>query len=411
MPLREGLARDGRATTGRTRSTTCEPARPLRRLQGPRRARCGAEIDAAIARVLDSGWFILGPEVEAFERELAAALGARDAVAVGNGTEALQLALEALGVGPGDEVVTTSLSAAFTALAIVAPGARPVFVDVDPEHAQPRSRGGGRARSRRARGRSCPVHLYGHPADMDPLLELAGERGLAARRGRLPGPRRALPGAAGGHPRRGVRAGRALLLPDQEPRRPRRRRGGPGERPGDARRGCGGSATAARATATGTRSPASTAASTSCRRRSCGWVSATCPRGPNGGGRWPALYLEELDGVRRLALPREQAYARAVHHLFVVRHPRRDALDRGPSGARGRNAHPLPDPAAPAARLRRRWGGRPGDLPVVEAAAGEILSLPLYPELTDEQQGLVVEAVRGRGGGPCDPRALGPATC
>ena len=85
------------------------------------------ELDAAIARVLDSGWFILGPEGEAFERELAAALGARDAVAVANGTEALQLALTALGVGPGDEVVTSPLSAAFTALAILSSGATPVF--------------------------------------------------------------------------------------------------------------------------------------------------------------------------------------------------------------------------------------------------------------------------------------------
>ena len=76
------------------------------------------ELDAAVARVLDSGWFILGPEGEAFERELAAALGARDAVAVGNGTDALHLALRARGVGPGDEVVTTSISAAFSALAI-----------------------------------------------------------------------------------------------------------------------------------------------------------------------------------------------------------------------------------------------------------------------------------------------------
>ena len=72
------------------------------------------ELDEAVARVLDSGWFILGPEGEAFERELAAALGARDAVAVGNGTDALSLALRALGVGPGDEVVTTAVSAAFT---------------------------------------------------------------------------------------------------------------------------------------------------------------------------------------------------------------------------------------------------------------------------------------------------------
>jgi dTDP-4-amino-4,6-dideoxygalactose transaminase len=90
------------------------------------------QLDAAVARVLDSGWFILGPEAEAFERELATALGSRQAGAVANGTDALQLALRALGVGEGHEVVTSPISAAFTALAIQQCGARPVFVDVDP---------------------------------------------------------------------------------------------------------------------------------------------------------------------------------------------------------------------------------------------------------------------------------------
>ena len=77
------------------------------------------EIDAAVARVLDSGWFILGPEGEAFERELAAYAGAQEAVGVANGTEAIQLALEAIGVGPGDEVITSPMTAAFTALAVM----------------------------------------------------------------------------------------------------------------------------------------------------------------------------------------------------------------------------------------------------------------------------------------------------
>ena len=82
-----------------------------------------AEIDAAVARVLDSGWFILGPEGEAFERELAVAMGASEAVAVANGTEAIQLALEALGVGAGDEVITSPMTAAFTGLAVLRAGA------------------------------------------------------------------------------------------------------------------------------------------------------------------------------------------------------------------------------------------------------------------------------------------------
>ena len=84
----------------------------------------GPDVDAAIRRVVQSGWFVLGPEVEAFEREFAAASGAPHAVGVGNGTDALALALRALGIGPGDEVITSPLSAAFSALAIVMAGAR-----------------------------------------------------------------------------------------------------------------------------------------------------------------------------------------------------------------------------------------------------------------------------------------------
>ena len=135
------------------------------------------ELDAALARVLDSGWFVLGPEGEAFERELAQALGAREAVAVANGTDALHLALRARGIGPGDEVITTSISAAFSALAILHAGARPVFVDVDPLTLNIDPKAAERAITNKTRA-LMPVHLYGHPADMDPLLELARSRGL-----------------------------------------------------------------------------------------------------------------------------------------------------------------------------------------------------------------------------------------
>ena len=86
-----------------------------------------AEIRAAIERVVTRGWFILGPELEAFEREFAIACGLPHAVGVGTGTDALAIALRALGIGPGDEVITSPLSAAFSALAIMMAGARPVF--------------------------------------------------------------------------------------------------------------------------------------------------------------------------------------------------------------------------------------------------------------------------------------------
>ncbi|HEY3119831.1 MAG TPA: DegT/DnrJ/EryC1/StrS family aminotransferase, partial [Vicinamibacteria bacterium] len=136
------------------------------------------QIDEAFARVLASGRFILGPEVEALERELAAAFGARECVTVGNGTEAIQLALESLGVGPGDDVVTSPLTAAFTALAIARAGARPVFADLDDETLNVAPAAVERALTARTRA-ILPVHLYGHPADLDPLVELARPRRIA----------------------------------------------------------------------------------------------------------------------------------------------------------------------------------------------------------------------------------------
>jgi dTDP-4-amino-4,6-dideoxygalactose transaminase len=91
-----------------------------------------ADVRAAIERVVASGWFVLGPEVQSFEREFAAASGASHAIGVGNGTDAIALALQALGVGRGDEVITAPLTAAYTALAILMAGAQPVFADIDP---------------------------------------------------------------------------------------------------------------------------------------------------------------------------------------------------------------------------------------------------------------------------------------
>jgi dTDP-4-amino-4,6-dideoxygalactose transaminase len=90
-------------------------------------------VTEAIRRVVERGWFVLGPEVEAFERDFAWACGARHAVGVGNGTDALAIALRAAGITPGDEVITSPLTAAYTALAIMMAGARPVFADIDPE--------------------------------------------------------------------------------------------------------------------------------------------------------------------------------------------------------------------------------------------------------------------------------------
>lgn len=137
-----------------------------------------AEIKAAIDRVIASGWFVLGPEVEAFEREFAAASGVEHAVGVGTGTDAITLIFRGLDIGPGDEVITPPLSAAYSALAVMMAGARPVFADIDPERLTLDPRAVEAAITPRTRA-ILPVHLYGQPADMKPLEALAAKHGLA----------------------------------------------------------------------------------------------------------------------------------------------------------------------------------------------------------------------------------------
>ncbi len=135
-------------------------------------------VEHAIRRVVDRAWFVLGPEVEAFEHEFAAACGARHAVGVGNGTDAIALALRALGIGPGDEVVTAAMSAAYTGLAIQMTGATPVFADIDPERATIAPHAIEAAVTSRTRA-IVPVHLYGQAADMDAIGDMASRHGIA----------------------------------------------------------------------------------------------------------------------------------------------------------------------------------------------------------------------------------------
>jgi dTDP-4-amino-4,6-dideoxygalactose transaminase len=143
-----------------------------------RPAEDAADINAAIARVIASGWFVLGPEVEAFEREFAAASQVDHAVGVGTGTDAIMLIFRALDIGAGDEVITPPLSAAYSALAVMMAGARPVFADIDPARLtlDPRAVEGAITPRTRA---IMPVHLYGQPADMKPLEAIALKHNLA----------------------------------------------------------------------------------------------------------------------------------------------------------------------------------------------------------------------------------------
>lgn len=135
------------------------------------------QIDAAIGRVLEDSSFILGPEVAAFETDFARYCQARHAIAVNSGTSALHLALLAAGIGPGDEVITPSMTFVATTAAIVYAGARPVFVDIDPVSYTIDPNLIERAVTKRTKA-ILPVHLYGQPADMDPIMEIAARHGL-----------------------------------------------------------------------------------------------------------------------------------------------------------------------------------------------------------------------------------------
>lgn len=140
-----------------------------------------AEIDAAIQRVLNSGWYIMGGEVDAFEEKFAAYIGVHHAIGVASGTDALELSLRACDVGSGDLVFTVSHTAVATVAAIELAGATPVLVDIDPVTytMDPNCLEDALARPPAGKPKAViPVHLYGHPADMPAILELAKRHGL-----------------------------------------------------------------------------------------------------------------------------------------------------------------------------------------------------------------------------------------
>ena len=128
--------------------------------------------------MIERGWFVLGPELEAFEAEFAEATGAPRAVGVGTGTDAIAIALRALGIGRGDEVITSPLSAAYSALAVMMAGARPVFADIDPDRLTIDPAAIAAAVTPRTAA-ILPVHLYGQAADMRAIAHVAERHRLA----------------------------------------------------------------------------------------------------------------------------------------------------------------------------------------------------------------------------------------
>lgn len=353
-------------------------------------ARVRGEIEAALARVVESGRFIGGEQCSALEAEFAAYCGVAHACGVANGTDALTLALRAWDVGPGDEVVTVANTFIATGEAILLCGARPVFVDVDPETF---TMDPGRL-ERALTGRTrviLPVHVYGHPADMDPILEIARRRGLRVLEDAAQAHGASLSGRRAGslgdaacfsfYPAKNLGAyGDAGMVtsPDAAFVEKVRRL---------ANHGAGAHRYDNLVAGTNSRLDALQAAVLRVKLRHLDqWNEERRAR--------VSAYTRALDGTPGLAVPRERAGARSAWHLYTLRVRERERL-RTHLAARGIAAavhYPRPIHLQTAMASA---GGRPGDLPVSERLSEEVLSLPLYPELPLETVERIAAAVRG----------------
>jgi dTDP-4-amino-4,6-dideoxygalactose transaminase len=342
------------------------------------------EIDDAVRRVLESGWYILGDEVNAFEQAFAAYLGVSHCIGVGNGTEALHLALVACGIGPGDEVATVSHTAVATVAAIQLAGARPVFVDIDPVTytMDPDLLEKGITSKTKA---VIPVHLYGHPAPMEEVLAIARVHGLcviedcaqahgAAYRGKRAGSFGDI-ACFSFYPTKNLGAlgdGGIVVTNDEK------------------------------------------LAENSRLLREYGWKDRFVSHVPGWNTRLDEIqaailrvklnyldmdnaararlahsYCEGLSGAS-LVLPEAVEDSMHVYHLFVIRVSDRDSLVNflREKGIGADIHYPVPVHQQPA------YDGFGRELPQTERVAKENLSLPMYPELTEDEIHAVIDAVK-----------------
>jgi UDP-N-acetyl-3-dehydro-alpha-D-glucosamine 3-aminotranferase len=344
-----------------------------------------AELMAAAERVIDTSVFVLGPEGRALETELAHICGARHGLGLGSGTDALRLALTALGVGAGDEVITPAFSFVASATTIVMAGARPVFADVDRETLTLDVAAVERAITPRTRV-IMPVHLYGHPAAMDRIAALARPRGIAV----LEDAAQAVGASWQGRPIGGWGdaaclsfyptknlgacgdAGMLLTTRDDVAERVRRLR-----HHGDA----------------GRYHHVELGYCTRLDELQAALLRVKVRRLREWEVRRRAIAARYLEGLASLPidLPVERPGAHHVYHLFTVRHPRRDALVQALAdlGVGTAVHYPLPVPGQPVFGEdgESRW-------PEAWRAAREVLSLPCFPEMTDDEVGGVIDAVR-----------------
>lgn len=344
------------------------------------------EIDQAIARVLDKGWYILGEEVKSFEREFASWIGVAHGIGVGSGTEALHVALAACGIGPGDEVITVSHTAVATVAAIELTGARAIFADIDPQYYTIDPEQLEKLVTSRTKA-IIPVHLYGQAADLDPILAIAKKKGLYL-----------IEDCAQAHGARykGKRVGSLGDLACFS-FYPTKNLGAIGD---------GGMVVTNN----------SQLAEKARLLREYGWAERYVSHIAGWNTRLDelqaailriklkyldednkkrndlaAIYNKELNGIR-LVLPAMRKDCGHVYHLYVVRVKKRNELQKflKEQDIGALIHYPVPIHLQPA---YKKLSGS-GSLPVTEKAAQEILSLPMYPELKPEEVEKVIAALK-----------------
>jgi len=345
------------------------------------------ELDAAYFRFMRSAWYVLGREVEAFEQEFATYCGVKHCVGVGNGLDALHLILRAYGIGAGDEVIVPSNTYIATWLAVSYSGAVPVPVESDPQTFNLDPDRIEAAITRRTKA-ILPVHLYGQPADMDPINGIARKHGLKviednaqAQGARYKGRRTGSLGDAAGtsfYPGKNLGAfgdGGAITTNDaalDDRVRTLRNYGSKKKYYNEVK---GFNSRLDELQAAFLRVKLKKLDEWNDRRR-----------------RLAALYLTELGGAENLTLPFVPEWAEPAWHLFVVRHPKRDALQQKLAAAGiGTLIHyPVPPHLSGAYAADKRLRGH---LPIAEALSHTVLSLPMGPHLTVEQAELVIGEV------------------
>lgn len=346
------------------------------------------EMDAAYQRVMESGWYILGEEVEAFEHEFSAYCGVKNCIGVGNGLEALHLILQAYNIGPGDEVIVPANTYIATWLAVSYAGATPVPVEPDPHTYNLNPELVERVITGKSRA-ILAVDLYGQPADMDPLINIARKYNLkviedaaqahgATYKGRLAG---TLGDAAGWsfYPGKNLGAmGDAGAVTTQD---------------GDL--------------ADRVRVLRNYGSRTKYYNEVKGFNSRLDPLQAaflrvklNYLEKWnrqrklvAARYCDELSNIRDITLPFVPSAIDPSWHLFVIRHPRRDALQKylTEAGIGTLIHYPVPPHLSKA---YAEFGGKAGDFPITEQIAETVLSLPMGPHLTGEQAEMVIHSLK-----------------